>query len=93
MPTLTKRVDYDRLAILSMICRDIANDMRLDAERFDGQPFNGRTVAEYFGNQGAAIAGLARILEAFCEAQQDAALAVDPPERRGETPSTPTPKE
>ena len=42
---------------------DIAADMEADAAKFDGQPFNGRTVAEYFGNQGAAIAALANIIK------------------------------
>lgn len=41
----------------------IAQDMRDDAENFDGKPFTGRTVAEYFGNQGAAIAALANIVK------------------------------
>ena len=41
---------------------EIAKDMAEDAKNFDGKPFNGRTVAEYFGNQGAAIAALANIL-------------------------------
>ena len=41
----------------------IADDMEKDAERFDGQPFNGNTVATYFGNQGAAIAALANIVK------------------------------
>lgn len=40
----------------------IAADMASDAKGFDGQPFNGKTVAEYFGNQGAAIAALANIV-------------------------------
>lgn len=47
-------------------CRDvlseIAKDMENDAAEFDGKPFNGRTVATYFGNQGAAIAALANII-------------------------------
>ncbi len=43
----------------------IAEDMKNDAEAFDGRPFNGRTVAEYFGNQGAAIASLAKIMKTF----------------------------
>ena len=45
------------------VLNEIATDMQADAAKFDGQPFNGRTVAEYFGNQGAAIAALARIVE------------------------------
>ena len=36
--------------------------MKNDAEKFDGKPFSGKIVAEYFGNQGAAIAAVARIL-------------------------------
>jgi len=41
----------------------IAEDMKNDAEEFDGKPFNGRTVATYFGYQGAAIAALAKIVK------------------------------
>jgi hypothetical protein len=44
------------------ICQTIADDMAADAKAFDGRPFDGRTVAEYFGNQGAAIAALAAIV-------------------------------
>lgn len=49
------------------ICDQIAEDMKNDATNFDGQPFNGRTVAEYFGNHGAAIAALAKILKSLLE--------------------------
>ena len=45
----------------------IVEDMKNDAEKFDGQPFNGKTVAEYFGNQGAAIAALADIICSILE--------------------------
>lgn len=45
------------------VLETIAEDMKNDAKNFDGKPFNGRTVAEYFGNQGAAIAALAKILK------------------------------
>lgn len=45
------------------ILKQIAEDMKNDAAAFDGRPFNGRTVAEYFGNQGAAIAALAGIIK------------------------------
>ena len=45
----------------------IAADMKSDAENFDGRPFNGKTVAEYFGNQGAAIAALANIIKSILE--------------------------
>jgi len=46
----------------------VAQDMQNDAKNFDGQPFNGRTVAKYFGNQGAAIATLAEIVKSLIEA-------------------------
>lgn len=44
-----------------------AADMKNDAENFDGRPFNGKTVAEYFGNQGAAISALANIVKSILE--------------------------
>ena len=48
---------------LRAILTDITADMKADATKFDGQPFTGRTVAEYFGNHGAAIAALADIVK------------------------------
>ena len=45
----------------------IADDMEKDAKRFEGQQMTGRTVAEYFGCQGAAIAALAGIVKALIE--------------------------
>lgn len=45
----------------------IAKDMKNDASDFNGRPFNGKTVAEYFGNQGAAIAALANIIGLILE--------------------------
>lgn len=47
---------------IAWVCNEIAEDMARDASAFDGKPFNGRTMAEYNGNQGAAIAALARIV-------------------------------
>lgn len=52
-----------QIEVLNMI----AEDMKNDAKEFDGKPFNGRTVAEYFGNQGAAIASLANIVKSILE--------------------------
>lgn len=49
------------------VLRDIGIDQKADASNFEGQPFNGRTVAEYFGNQGAAIAALASIIFALLD--------------------------
>jgi hypothetical protein len=50
--------DDKRSKVLKMIATDMGND----AKNFDGLPFNGKTVAEYFGNQGAAIAALSDII-------------------------------
>ena len=48
-----------KIKVLEMI----AKDMKDDAKEFDGKPFNGKTVAAYFGKQGAAIAALADIIK------------------------------
>ena len=52
----------------------IATDMKNDAKDFDGRPFNGKTVAEYFGNQGAAIAAIAHILRSLLKNGKEEAL-------------------
>ncbi len=53
----------DKIKVLGMI----AEDMKNDAAKFDGRPFNGKTVAEYFGKQGAAIEALANIIKSMLE--------------------------
>lgn len=55
--------DNKKIKVLEMI----ATDMRNDAKNFDGRPFNRKTVAEYFGNQGAAITTLANIMKSILE--------------------------
>ena len=45
------------------ICEQIAQDAKDDATNFDGKPFTGKTVGEYFGNHGASIAAIADILK------------------------------
>jgi len=45
----------------------IAEDMGKDAEFFDGQPFNGKAVAEYFGKHGAAIQAIALLVKTIIE--------------------------
>lgn len=49
------------------ICEAIAKDTKDDATNFDGKPFTGKTVAEYFGNHGAAIAALADLVKSLLE--------------------------
>jgi hypothetical protein len=46
--------------VLTMIMKD----MKDDAAYYEGKPFTGKNVAEYFGKQGAAISALAKILQA-----------------------------
>ena len=55
--------DDKKIKVLEMIAKDMEND----AKDFDGRPFDGKTVAEYFGNQGAAIAALAGIIKSILE--------------------------
>ena len=57
-----KGLEMDKEKIIKVL-ETIAQDMADDAKNFDGVPFNGRTVARYFGNQGAAIAALANIVK------------------------------
>lgn len=55
--------DNKRISVLEMIAADMEND----AKNFDGQPFNGKTVAEYFGYIGAAIVALTNIVKSILE--------------------------
>ena len=61
-------LDNDVRKDLLEVCKVIAHDQEEDASNFQSQPFNGKTVAEYFGNQGAAIAALANIVATLMEA-------------------------
>ena len=56
----------NKIRVLKMI----ADDMKKDAEKFDGQPFNGKTVAAYFGNIGAAVSALANIVKSILEEEE-----------------------
>ena len=47
------------IEVMTMVMDDVKND----AKNFDGQPFNGRTVATYFGNHGAAIKAIAEAIK------------------------------
>lgn len=52
------------------ICETIAEDMKNDAANFDGKPFTGKTVGEYFGYHGAAIAALADLIKSLLEERE-----------------------
>ena len=47
----------------------IAKDMKNDAKVFDGRPFTGKVVGEYFGKHGAAITTLADIMKSHLKEQ------------------------
>lgn len=53
------------------ICETIAEDMKNDADDFDGKPFTGKTMGEYMGNHGAAIAALAKIIKSLLEEKEE----------------------
>ncbi len=63
---MDKLTDEERSDIVKRLDM-IAEDMENDAKEFDGKPFNGKTVAEYFGNQGAAIAALAKSMKVIID--------------------------
>ncbi|MEO6305079.1 MAG: hypothetical protein ABIP51_18115 [Bacteroidia bacterium] len=48
---------------LLKICEQVSFDVENDAKEFDGKPFDGKTVATYFGNHGAAIQALSDVLK------------------------------
>lgn len=45
------------------LCDKVAKDVEQDAKDFDGKPFDGKTVATYFGYHGAAIHALVTIVK------------------------------
>jgi hypothetical protein len=57
---MAEEINKERLI---KICEQVAADVESDAKEFDGKPFTGKTVAQYFGNHGAAINALANVLK------------------------------
>ena len=51
------------------VLSEIALDAERDVQRFEGQPFTGKTVAEYMGCQAAAIKALAEIVATLLPAE------------------------
>lgn len=45
------------------VAQEIARDAERDVKAFDGRPFDGPTVAEYFGLLGAQILALANLVD------------------------------
>ena len=52
---------------ISEVMQMVADDMEADVKAFEGKPFNGRTVAEFFGNQAAAIRAVALAVKQLSE--------------------------
>lgn len=62
------------------VCQEIARDAEADVHRFEGAPFDGRTVAEYLGGQSALIAALAKVVESLLPPKSSAEPpAIDDP--------------
>ncbi len=51
------------------LCDKVAKDVEQDAKDFDGKPFDGKTVATYFGYHGAAINALANIIKEILKSE------------------------
>ena len=49
------------------VMQEIADDMQRDAYGLDGKPFTGKTVAEQFGNNCAAIRAVALAVKRLAE--------------------------
>jgi len=60
----------DKIERANKVLSMIAEDMERDAKEFDGKPFTGKTMAEYNGHQGAAIAALAEIVKLLLEGME-----------------------
>lgn len=57
-------IALDRIPELMM---EVADDCARDVQKMDGAPFNGRTVAEAFGNVNAMVAVVARAVGSLAE--------------------------
>lgn len=61
-------MDKERIIkVMNMVAEDVENDAR----NFDGKPFDGKTVAVYFGNHGAAIKAVALAIKEILEDSQE----------------------
>lgn len=57
----------DRKEKMIKIMNMVMEDTERDANEFDGKPFNGRTMAIYMGNHGAAIKAVANAVKEILE--------------------------
>ena len=51
------------------VCTQVSTDIENDVNELEGKPFNGKTIATYFGYQSAAIKALSDVLKRLIEQQ------------------------
>lgn len=54
--------DLELLRRIQKTCQMIVDDMEADNDRWDGQPWTGRTTAEQFGELRATVSALATMV-------------------------------
>jgi len=57
-----------------LVLREIAADAERDVEAFEGRPFTGKVVAEYFAYHAAAIKALAEIMQTLLPVKDEEVL-------------------
>jgi len=60
-------MDKEKRNKIIKVMNMVAQDTKKDSENFDGKEFNGKNVATYFGNHGAAIKAVADAVKAILE--------------------------
>lgn len=60
-------MDKARREKIINVMKMVAEDTERDASEFDGKPFNGKTMATYMGNHGAAIKAVADAIREILE--------------------------
>lgn len=64
-------MDKEKLDKIIKVMTMVAEDVENDAHNFEGKEFNGRNVAVYLGNTGAAIKAVADAVRAILEDSND----------------------
>jgi len=64
-------MDKEKRDKIIKVMKSVAEDMGNDARNFDGQPFDGKTVAAYLGNLGAGVTAVANAVKTILEEAKD----------------------